>query len=54
MWSAVLTSSGVYITFNVIYNYVMAIYVGPGHPYATDYFDPCKKCEMPKPPRSHH
>lgn len=56
----IITFFGVWIVFNILFNYLMACCVGPGHPnnlpaYLLERIDHrCKRCDSIKPPRTHH
>lgn len=54
--SLFITMLGLYLLICIFFNYLMAVWVGPGHPSdnLAGLYPPCKKCEKPKPPRAHH
>lgn len=62
-----LVKIGIFVLFNIYFNYIMAIKTDPGSPdklvYGVDDSAPvdirlqyreCKKCNVVKPPRAHH
>ena len=49
-----LTVFGLFIAFNIVFNYVMIIVRGPGHPPVSSSYPQCSKCHLSKPPRAHH
>ena len=55
IWNGmILTSFGIIILFNILYNYVLCVWTGPGYPSDNPELLKCKTCKGPKPLRSHH
>ena len=50
----ILTFSGIFILLNILFNYILCVIIGPGHPQPLSSENLCKVCEGPKPPRAHH
>src|SRR3569623_425895 len=48
------TAIGLFILFNILFNYIMCVIVGPGHPPDIPGLPKCKYCNKAKPPRAHH
>jgi palmitoyltransferase len=56
--------NGIFLLYNIYFNYILAVITSPGHPapeLATlieegtlHNYKHCKKCDHPKPPRTHH
>lgn len=56
--------SGIFLLFNIYFNYILAVITSPGNPHPDlaamveegnlHNYKHCKKCNLPKPPRSHH
>ncbi|OMJ67042.1 hypothetical protein SteCoe_35908 [Stentor coeruleus] len=40
--------------FNILFNYILCIFVGPGNPQNITGMQKCRKCELSKPLRAHH
>lgn len=40
--------------FNLLFNYILCIFVGPGNPQNITGMQKCRKCELSKPLRAHH
>jgi len=50
-----LTLFGLWIVFNIYFNWILAVMIDPGSPPSdVNQFKVCKKCDGPKPPRTHH
>jgi palmitoyltransferase len=48
---------GIWLLVNVVFHYVMAVITDPGTPSSEKTYEAvtiCKKCYIPKPPRTHH
>lgn len=55
LWQGVSwTALGLYILYNIVFNYALCVYTGPGNPSEAPNIPSCKTCKGPKPPRSHH
>ena len=68
IYSYIHSFNGTFIIFNIYFNYYFAVSTSPGHPEGAvasvrtiedgdtgiQDFKECKKCNAPKPPRSHH
>ena len=55
IWQGIAwTCIGLWILYNIIFNYVLCVYTGPGFPVDSPQINKCSKCKGPKPQRSHH
>ena len=56
--TAIALILGNWLLVNIVFNYLMALTTGPGHPpekvLIKEVASICKKCISPKPPRAHH
>ena len=55
VWNGMLvTSVGLAILFNVLFNYICCVYSGPGDLPESESLPKCRTCKGPKPMRAHH
>lgn len=55
LWQGILwTCLGLLILYNILFNYILCVYTGPGYPLPAPNIPSCRTCKGPKPPRSHH
>ena len=55
LWSVIILGSvGILIIFNIVFNYILCVLIGPGYPPDNLAMIKCGKCKGPKPLRSHH
>lgn len=55
VWSGMaLTVLGLFLLFNIIFNYTYCVCKGPGHPPNNPDLPLCRVCKGPKPLRTHH
>lgn len=62
IWYAWNLVFGIYLLCSVLYNYIAAVFTSPGIPtrhdnidsHSSSSMDNCKKCSLPRPPRTHH
>ena len=55
VWNGMLiTSLGLLILFNLLFNYISCVWSGPGPLPDSPRLPKCRTCNSPKPPRAHH